>query len=53
MKSKFIGLVIALLAVLSFSSCRERVDAGYEGIKVNLYGSDKGVDDVSLVTGAV
>lgn len=53
MKSKFIGLVIALLAVLNFSSCRERVDAGYEGIKVNLYGSDKGVDDVSLVTGAV
>ena len=53
MKSKFIGLMIALLAVLNFSSCRERVDAGYEGIKVNLYGSDKGVDDAVLVTGAV
>lgn len=56
MKSIFIGLMIALLAVLailSFSSCREKIDGGYEGIKVNLYGSDKGVDDVSLVTGAV
>nr|DAX00591.1 MAG TPA: hypothetical protein [Bacteriophage sp.] len=27
------------------------IDAGYEGIKVNLYGDGKGVDDVSLVTG--
>lgn len=53
MKSKFLGLMIALLAVLSFSSCRERIDAGYEGIKVNLYGSEKGVDDATLVTGAV
>lgn len=31
----------------------EKVDAGCEGIKVNLYGSDKGVDDASLVTGIV
>jgi len=45
-------LSIALMAVLSFSSC-ERVDAGHEGILVNLYGSDKGVNDVSLVTGMV
>ena len=34
-------------------SCMQRIDAGHEGIKVNLYGSDKGVDDVELVTGAV
>lgn len=34
------------------TSC-ERIDAGYEGIKVNLYGSDRGVDNVSLVTGTV
>lgn len=53
MKSKFLGLMIALLAVISFSSCRERIDAGYEGIKVNKYGSDKGVDDAVLVTGTV
>ena len=43
-----------LLSVVLFASCSyERVDAGYEGIKVNLYGTDKGVDDVALVTGAV
>lgn len=53
MKSKIIAFVMALMAVISLSSCRERIDAGYEGIKVNLYGSDKGVDEVSLVTGTV
>jgi regulator of protease activity HflC (stomatin/prohibitin superfamily) len=37
-----------------FASCGyERIDAGHEGIKVNLYGDRKGVDDVELVTGAV
>lgn len=50
---KIILPVFALLSALSFSSCRERIDAGYEGIKVNLYGDGKGVDDISLVTGAV
>lgn len=50
---KFVSILFALMVVFSFSSCYERVDAGHEGIKVNLYGSNKGVDDVSLVTGAV
>lgn len=46
--------MIAVLIAVSFSSCAyERIDAGYEGIKVNLYGNDKGVDDIALVTGAV
>ena len=50
---KFIWMVaFAIMATLGFSSC-ERVDAGHEGILVNLYGSDKGVNDVSLVTGMV
>ena len=57
MKSKFItGLLFAFMVMTSmmFISCGyERVDAGYEGIKVNLYGDDKGVDDITLVTGAV
>lgn len=44
--------LFALLTMFMVTSC-ERVDAGYEGIKVNLYGSDKGVDDVSLCTGMV
>ena len=41
---------MTLLAILT--SC-ERINAGYEGMKVNLYGSDRGVDDVALVTGWV
>lgn len=32
---------------LSFTSCER---AGCEGILVNLYGSERGVDDVSMVT---
>lgn len=54
MRSKFIVGLLALFMVVGLSSCGyERIDAGHEGIKVNLYGSDKGVDNISLVTGAV
>ena len=57
MKSKFITVLLFTFIVMismMFTSCGyERIDAGYEGIKVNLYGDDKGVDDVTLVTGAV
>lgn len=53
MKSKFLGgLLIAFMVMISLSSC-ERIDAGCEGIKVSLYGDDKGVGDVALVTGRV
>lgn len=41
------------MTVFLMTSCYTRIDAGYEGIKVNLYGNDKGVDDVTMVTGAV
>jgi len=40
------------LLVVLFNSC-ERVDAGHVGVKVNLYGDNKGVDDVVAVTGMV
>lgn len=51
---KFLLFFFVTIATLTFSSCRERIDAGHEGIKVNLYGSSKGVDqDVTLVTGVV
>lgn len=50
---KFNLFFAIMLAVLSLTSCYERIDAGYEGMKVNLYGDEKGVDNVSLVTGAV
>lgn len=52
MKRFILMVAIAVMTAMSFSSC-ERVDAGHEGILVNLYGSDKGVNDVSLVTGMV
>lgn len=53
MKTKdfFIALMCALCVLTSCGY--ERIDAGHEGIKVNLYGDKKGVDDVELVTGAV
>ena len=51
--SKITVLTIMVMTVFLMTSCYTRVDAGYEGIKVNLYGNDKGVDDVTMVTGAV
>lgn len=51
-KQLFIGL-LSLVMMFTITSCMERIDAGYEGIKVNLYGDSKGVDNISLVTGAV
>lgn len=52
---KKLMLCIALgLFCLSLSSCAsERIDAGHVGIKVNMYGDSKGVDDIALVTGRV
>lgn len=54
MQSKVILIVlgIALLIFLSIAGCN-RIDAGHVGIKVNLYGTDKGVSDITEVTGMV
>lgn len=52
MKSKILMLLAAVMAMVGMSSC-EKVDAGHEGILVNLYGDDKGVGDVSMCTGMV
>ena len=46
------ALVIAA-AVMTSSSCTTRTHPACEGIKVNLYGNNKGVDEISLVTGRV
>lgn len=46
-------LATLLIAATLFSSCNERIDAGYEGLLVKDYGTDKGVQDVALVTGRV
>ena len=45
-------IIIVGLLLTVFSSCT-RIDAGHEGILIKQYGSDKGVQDVSLVTGRV
>lgn len=47
------AVVLCFFMLIAFNSCNERIDAGYEGILVKLYGSDKGIQDVSLVTGRV
>jgi regulator of protease activity HflC (stomatin/prohibitin superfamily) len=48
-----IGGIIAFLSlIILFKSC-ERIDAGHVGVKVNLYGDNKGVSDVTEVTGMV
>lgn len=50
--NKISALLLGMVAMMGMASC-ERIDAGHEGIKVNLYGDDKGVGDVALVTGRV
>jgi regulator of protease activity HflC (stomatin/prohibitin superfamily) len=44
-------LVIILISFVANST--QRINAGHEGILVKLYGTEKGVQDVSLVTGRV
>jgi len=46
------GISGFLLLTVLFFSC-ERIDAGHVGVKVNLYGDGKGVDDVTECTGMV
>jgi regulator of protease activity HflC (stomatin/prohibitin superfamily) len=51
-KKILIGVAAFIALVVMFQSC-ERIDAGHVGVKVNLYGSGKGVDDVTECTGIV
>ena len=46
------GIIGLFALVFLFKSC-ERIDAGHVGVKVNLYGDNKGVSDVTEVTGIV
>ncbi|TPE40282.1 SPFH domain-containing protein [Pontibacter mangrovi] len=45
-------ILILVFSITAMKSCT-RIDAGHEGILVKLYGTDKGVQDVNLVTGRV
>lgn len=47
------NLFILAVSLFLFASCNERIDAGHEGLLVKMYGTEKGVQDVSLVTGRV
>jgi len=52
MKNKIFKIALLFTALIYFTACT-RIDAGYDGILIKQYGSDKGVQDVSLVTGRV
>lgn len=47
-----IGIIAAISLLVSVNSC-EIINAGHVGVKVNMYGSDKGVQNVTAVTGWV
>ena len=45
--SKIVGVVVTILVTIMLFGCLlslEKVPAGYRGVRVNLYGSDRGVD---------
>ncbi|MBC8052613.1 MAG: hypothetical protein H7Y13_06075 [Sphingobacteriaceae bacterium] len=56
-RSKIIKAVVLLVALFVFWIIQpftyENIDAGNVGIKINLYGSDRGVDNITIVTGRV
>lgn len=52
MKNKIFKIALLFTALIYFTACT-RIDAGYDGILIKQYGTDKGVQDVSLVTGRV
>ena len=51
-KNTVLGVFAFIALLVIFNSC-ERIDAGHVGVKVNQYGDNKGVDDVTAVTGMV
>lgn len=53
MKKLFNVLLFAAVACMTMTSCVTKVDPAAEGIKVKLVGTDRGVDDVTLVSGWV
>ena len=50
---KFLFMLLCGVCLLSGMTSCNRIDAGNEGILVNLYGDDRGVGQVSLCTGWV
>ncbi|HUH35258.1 MAG TPA: SPFH domain-containing protein [Moheibacter sp.] len=52
-KQLLIGGSISFILLLLVLTCTRRIDAGHEGLLVKMYGSNKGVQDIALVTGRV
>ena len=52
-KRLVVAVALIIGAMVVFSSCAARVDAGHVGIRVKLAGSSRGVDDIPVVTGWV
>ncbi len=51
---KYVAILIGMLALLVIQPFTyENIDAGNVGIKINLYGSGRGVDNITIVTGRV
>jgi regulator of protease activity HflC (stomatin/prohibitin superfamily) len=47
------GILVAIIIWVLQPFSYENIDAGNVGIKINLYGSDRGVDNITIVTGRV
>jgi regulator of protease activity HflC (stomatin/prohibitin superfamily) len=51
---KYVGAFLILLLIYVIQPFTyENIDAGNVGIKINLYGTDRGVDNITIVTGRV
>lgn len=48
-----LGTIIGIIMIVFLINSCERIDAGHVGVKVNLYGTGKGVDDITECTGIV
>ncbi|MES2650460.1 MAG: SPFH domain-containing protein [Bacteroidota bacterium] len=52
--TKYVLILVAFLAFLIIQPFTyENIDAGNVGIKINLYGTNRGVDNITIVTGRV
>ena len=51
--SFILGAIVLVFASMFLINSCERIDAGHVGVKVDMYGSSKGVNDVTEVTGWV
>ena len=51
---RIVGIVVTVLVLWIIQPFTyENIDAGNAGIKINLYGTDRGVDNITIVTGRV